>query len=67
VRPNRVAVAAAGQAEPAEQAAAVLAELGGLRHGPWWPPLEEIVAAARGFYPGALTGSPAAGQGTLLG
>jgi hypothetical protein len=62
-----VAVATAGQAEPAEQAAAVLAELGGLRHGPWWPPLEEVVTAARGFYPGALTGSPGAGQGTLLG
>jgi len=66
VRPNRVAVAAT-PAEPAAQAAAVLAELGGLRHGPWWPSLEDIVAAARGFYPGALAGSPAAGQGTLLG
>jgi hypothetical protein len=63
VRPNRVAVAAGG--EPAEQAAAVLSELGTLRHGPWWPSLEEIVRAARGFYPGALAESPAAG--TLLG
>jgi hypothetical protein len=62
VRPNRVAVAAGG--EPAEQAAAVLSELGTLRHGPWWPSLEEIVRAARGFYPGALAESPAAG--TLL-
>ncbi len=59
VRPNRVAVAAGR--EPAEQAAAVLAELGTLRHGPWWPSLEEIVRAARGFYPGALAESPAAG------
>ena len=62
VRPNRVAAAAGG--EPAEQAAAVLAELGTLRHGPWWPSLEEIVRAARGFYPGSLAESPAAG--TLL-
>jgi hypothetical protein len=65
VRPNRVAVAAA--AEPAEQAAAVLGELGALRHGPWWPSLEEIIRTARQFYPGALAESPAAGRGTLLG
>ncbi|HEX3713047.1 MAG TPA: hypothetical protein VHV09_09640 [Trebonia sp.] len=65
VRPNRVAVAAAD--EPAAQAAAVLGELGALRHGPWWPSLEEIFRAARGFYPGALAESPAAGHGTLLG
>ena len=64
VRPNRVTVAAGAQ--PAEQAAAVLAELGALRHGPWWPSLEEIFAAARGFYPGALAESPSAGRGTLL-
>jgi hypothetical protein len=65
VRPNRVAVAAA--TEPGEQAAAVLGELGTLRHGPWWPSLEEIIRTARGFYPGALAESPAAGRGTLLG
>ena len=64
VRPNRVTVAAG--TEPAEQAAAVLAELGTLRHGPWWPPLEEVFAAARGFYPGALAESPSAAHGTLL-
>jgi hypothetical protein len=65
VRPNRVAVAAA--AEPAEQASAVLGELGTLRHGPWWPSLEDIIRTARQFYPGALAESPAAGRGTLLG
>jgi len=64
VRPNRVAVAAGR--EPAAQAAAVLAELGTLRHGRWWPSLEEIFRAARGFYPGALAESPAAGRATLL-
>jgi hypothetical protein len=64
VRPNRVAVAAG--AEPAEQAAAMLSELGSLRHGPWWPSLEEVIRTARGFYPGALTESPSAGQASLL-
>jgi hypothetical protein len=64
VRPNRVAVAAG--AEPAAQAAAVLAELGTLRHGPWWPSLDELFRTARGFYPGALAESPSAGQATLL-
>jgi hypothetical protein len=64
VRPNRVAVAAG--AEPGAQAAALLTELGTLRHGPWWPSLEEIVRAARAFYPGALTESRSAGQATLL-
>jgi hypothetical protein len=64
VRPHRVAVAAA--AEPAEQAAELLAVLGQLRQGRWWPALDEIFRTARGFYPGALTESPDAGQGRLL-
>jgi len=55
VRPNRVAVAAA--AEPAEQAAEVLSALGSLRHGRWWPSLDEIIKTARRFYPGSLTDS----------
>jgi hypothetical protein len=64
VRPHRVAVAAA--ADPAAQAAAVLSELGSLRAGRWWPPLDEVFRTARGFYPGALTESPDAGRATLL-
>jgi hypothetical protein len=52
IRPNRVAVVAAQ--EPAAQAAGVLHELGSLRHGPWWPPLDELIEAARRFYPGSL-------------
>jgi hypothetical protein len=64
VRPHRVAVVPAG--EPAEQAAGLLSELGSLRHGRWWPSLDEIFAAARGFYPGALAESPDAGKATLL-
>jgi len=51
-RPHRVAVVAA--AEPAQQAAGVLTALGSLRHGPWWPGLDEVLEAARTFYPGRL-------------
>jgi hypothetical protein len=65
VRPHRVAVVAA--AEPAAQAAGLLSELGSLRHGPWWPGLDEIVTAARGFYPGSLAATPGAGQASPLG
>lgn len=64
VRPHRVAVVAA--AEPAGQAAGVLNTLGSLRHGRWWPSLEEIIGTTRGFYPGALAESPDAGQSRLL-
>ena len=64
VRPHRVAVAAA--TEPAEQAAALLSELGSLRTGRWWPPLDEVFGTVRGFYPGALAESPDAGRATLL-
>ena len=53
-RPNRVTVAAA---EPSQQAAEVLRVLGSLRHGPWWPPLDQIIETARGFYPGSLAES----------
>jgi len=48
VRPNRVAVVAA--AEPAEQSASLLSTLGDLPHGRWWPPLDEVIDAARRFY-----------------
>jgi hypothetical protein len=64
VRPSRVSVAAG--ASPAAQADALLTELGSLRHGPWWPSLDEIFRTARGFYPGSLTESPAAGRASLL-
>ena len=64
VRPNRVSVAAG--ASPQAQADALLSELGSLRHGPWWPSLDEVFRTARGFYPGALAESAAAGQASLL-
>jgi hypothetical protein len=57
-RPHRVAFVPA--AEPAEQAAGVLQALGSLRHGPWWPELDELIEAARTFYPGRLSETAAA-------
>ena len=60
-RPHRVAVVAA--AEPAQQAVGVLQALGSLRHGPWWPPLDEVIETARRFYPDSL----AEGQAALAG
>jgi hypothetical protein len=51
-RPHRVAFVAA--TEPAQQAVGVLQALGSLRHGPWWPGLDEVIETARTFYPGRL-------------
>jgi hypothetical protein len=51
-RPQRVALVAA--TEPAQQAVGVLQALGSLPYGPWWPGLDELVEAARTFYPGRL-------------
>lgn len=56
LRPHRVAVVVAS--EPAEQAAGVVSALGSLRHGRWWPPLPDVIDAARRFYPGSLSASP---------
>jgi hypothetical protein len=56
-RPHRVAVVAA--TEPAQLAAGVLQALGSLRHGPWWPGLDEVIETARRFYPDSLAeGNP---------
>ena len=52
-RSHRVAFVPA--AEPAEQAAGVLSALGSLRHGPWWPSLDDLLQTARTFYPGHLS------------
>ena len=57
-RPHRVAFVAA--AEPAQQAAGVLQALGSLRHGPWWPGLDEVIETARRFYPDSLAEGNAA-------
>jgi hypothetical protein len=57
-RPHRVAFVAA--TEPAQQAVGVLQALGSLRHGPWWPGLDEVIETARTFYPGRLAEGTAA-------
>ena len=57
-RPQRVAVVAA--TEPAQQATGVLHALGSLPYGPWWPGLDQLIEAARTFYPGQLAGGMAA-------
>jgi len=49
-RPHRVEVVAAD--DEGEQATGIRRALGQLRHGPWWPPLDEIIDIARGFFPG---------------
>ena len=49
--------------EPAQQAAGVLHALGSLRHGPWWPGLDEVIEVARRFYPDSLAGGNATGLG----
>jgi hypothetical protein len=53
VRPHRVAVAAVTQEQvrPAE----VISVLRSLGHGPWWPPLDELLDASRRFFPGTLS------------
>ena len=57
VRPRRVAVgglADGGLADRLALSSSVLDALRSLEHGPWWPPLDELLAAARGFYAGGL-------------
>jgi hypothetical protein len=57
-RPRRVAVATAldAAADPDGPAvtASLLDTLRSLEHGPWWPPLDELLEAARHFYAGGL-------------
>jgi hypothetical protein len=68
-RPHRVVLVP--EQEPGQQAARVLHALGSLRHGPWWPGLDEVIEVARRFYPdllaegiatGSLPATPEAGR-----
>jgi hypothetical protein len=61
VRPRRVAVAAVAGADAPARAALLLDTLRSLEHGPWWPPLDDLLDAVRHFYAGALaeTADPA--------
>jgi hypothetical protein len=65
-RPRRVA-AVPTAADDGQAAAQVRQALRELPHGPWWPPLDELLGAARTFFAGSLGGSgvPAAGRATL--
>jgi hypothetical protein len=44
----------AGTAGRPAQASRLLDTLRSLEHGPWWPPLDELLDAARRFYAGGL-------------
>lgn len=62
-RPRRVeAVVTTADDEPAEDAERVLQALRALRHGPWWPPLDELLGRARHFFAGRLGDSAAPGD-----
>src|SRR5207245_115899 len=52
VRAHRVVLVP--ETDPGQQAAGVLHALGSLRHGPWWPGLDEVIEVARRFYPDSL-------------
>ncbi len=54
-RPRRVA-AVLTAADDGQAAAQVRQALRELPHGPWWPPLDEVLAAARTFFAGSLGG-----------
>ncbi len=64
-RPRRVA-AVPTAAEDGQAAAQVRQALRELPHGPWWPPLDEVLAAVRTFFAGSLDGGgvPIAGAAT---
>jgi hypothetical protein len=58
-RPRRVAVPggtnrSASQASAPTMTASLLEALRSLEHGPWWPPLDELIDAARKFHAGGL-------------
>lgn len=54
-RPRRVeAVLTAPDDEAAEHAERVTQALRALRHGPWWPPQDELLDGARHFFAGRL-------------
>lgn len=63
-RPRRVeAVVTTADAEDAEDTERVLQALRTLRHGPWWPPLDELLDRARHFFAGSLgESSPGGGS-----
>jgi hypothetical protein len=64
-RPRRVEAVVTPDGD-GQAAAQVLQALRELPHGPWWPPLDELLGAARTFFAGSLGGGvPAPGGATL--
>ncbi len=59
-RPRRVGAVVAGDGDAA--AGRVLQALRALPHGPWWPPLDELLDTARHFFAGSLDGAGAQGH-----
>jgi hypothetical protein len=55
-RPRRIEVVVRAEGEQ-EQAARARQALRSLPHGPWWPPLDELIDTARHFFAGSLAGS----------
>lgn len=55
--------AASGLGSSDDQVSRVIRSLRSLEAGPWWPPLDELLDAARRFYPGALAETQLGGQG----
>ena len=52
VRPHRIAVA--GLIQGPGESGRLLDTLRSLEHGPWWPPLDVLLDAARDFFAGGL-------------
>jgi hypothetical protein len=50
-----------GPVEPAQ----IIRTLRSLEHGPWWPPLDELLDAVRRFFPGALAETDSASASVL--
>ncbi len=62
LRPARVASVATGTSA-ASDAQRVLDLLPRLGQGPWWPPVADLIASARSFFPGRLAPATATGRG----
>jgi hypothetical protein len=61
-RPRRVEAVVTPDGD-GQAAAQVLQTLRALPHGPWWPPLDELLGTARTFYAGSLGSSGVAVAG----
>jgi len=52
IRPRRVAVTVT--ADTTARPDHIIGTLRSLKHRPWWPPLDELINASRGFYPASI-------------